>query len=121
MNKRHQTALQECQTRPHQLKLLDREHAEEKKVGYWPSTFRFHHTSRLLAVMEEGVQPKTVINCKLMVPVVMLPWKMRTCFFHSQKHVYISRENWEHKKVLSKKVGPLKIKQIDPFLKIDNL
>lgn len=33
MCKRHQSALQECQSRTHQLKLLEREHAEEKKVG----------------------------------------------------------------------------------------
>ncbi|XP_065056973.1 protein DGCR6-like [Rhopilema esculentum] len=31
MNKRHQAALQECQSRPHQVKLFEREHAEEKK------------------------------------------------------------------------------------------
>lgn len=33
MNKRHQNELQECQSRTHQVKLLEKEHADEKKVS----------------------------------------------------------------------------------------
>lgn len=34
MAKRHESALQDCQSRPHQVKLLEREHSEERKVCF---------------------------------------------------------------------------------------
>ena len=43
MSKRHQSELEECQSRTHQMKLLEREHAEEKKVSGTKLVFPERH------------------------------------------------------------------------------